>query len=159
MRKPFTALLVVLATFSVSRAAAADEFDPAARAAAIAPYLDDQVIAVAHVDLKRIDVEAVFKEILAVIVKTEKAVPAGAGIEQEVRTTLSKTKPVCERWIAEFTRAGGRELYVVFSSPVPTQPVAHEKRRPMCVDCSDWVRSIHCVRNSPAGCKCDLRKE
>ncbi len=124
MQKPFAALLVVLAILSASRTTAAEKFDPAARAAAVAPYLDDQVIGVAHVDPTRIDVEAFFEEGVAMLVKAEGAVPAGAGMEQEVRTAIAKARPIYEKWIAEFTRAGGRELYVVFSlADFPRKPV------------------------------------
>src|SRR4029453_19332497 len=38
--------------------APAQAFDPAARAAAIAPLVDDQTVAVAHVDLERLDAAA-----------------------------------------------------------------------------------------------------
>src|SRR5688500_18539476 len=41
--------------------AAQPNFDPAARAAVIAPFVDEQTIAVGHVDLERIDPAAVVK--------------------------------------------------------------------------------------------------
>lgn len=110
MRKPFIASLVVLAILSASRATAAEEFDPAARAAAVAPYLDDQVIGVAHIDPTRVDLEAFFKE-------TWLPKPPDG-------TELSEVQAIIERWIAEFTRAGGRELYLVFTlADFPRQPL------------------------------------
>ncbi len=115
MRKPFIASLVVLAILSASRATGAEKFDPAARAAAVAPYLDDQAIAVGHIDLTRIDVEALFKEIVAVFAKAEMAAPDAVEIEEKMRAEGSKLAEQAEKWIEEFTRAGTSELYLVFT--------------------------------------------
>ena len=123
MRKPFAASLVVLAILSASRATAAEEFDPAARAAAVAPYLDDQAIAVGRIDLTRIDREALFEEIVAVFAKAGMAAPDGVRLEQEFRAEASKVRAQGEKWIEEFTRAGGRELYLVVTlADFPQEP-------------------------------------
>jgi prepilin-type processing-associated H-X9-DG protein len=123
MRIPFATSLVVLLLLSVSRATAAEEFDPAARAAAVAPYLDDQAIAVAHIDLKRVDVEAAFQEFVAVFLRAEGPAPPGFGVAQEVRTEVADVQTLVERWTAELTRVGGRELYLVFSlADFPRKP-------------------------------------
>src|SRR5688572_16625759 len=63
MHRAHLSLCVLLALlFHVPFPAAAQTaFDPAARAAAIAPFLDDQTIAVARVDLDRLDGAAIVK--------------------------------------------------------------------------------------------------
>jgi len=77
-----------------------NEFDPAARAAAVAPYLDNNVIALAHIDLTQVDVEALYFE-------------ATLFENRGNRAGFSEARVLVERWVAEFTRAGGRELYMI----------------------------------------------
>src|SRR4051812_47107168 len=75
--------------------------DADARARTIAPYLDDQVIGIYHLDLTRLDVDAV----LTKAGEMGKFNPAHwAPTEQAVR-----------RAVAAFRQAGGKEIYAVFS--------------------------------------------
>jgi hypothetical protein len=90
-------------------AAAAEKFDPESLAKAIAPFLDEQTLGVAHLDLTRIDTDALL----------DKLAEAGKLEAGEI----AETKRELRGWLAGLTRAGGKELYVVFSlADLPTQP-------------------------------------
>ena len=106
----FSLLLVVL---SAAVPALAQKFDPAARAAAIAPYLDDQAIVVAHVDPARIDPAATIDKITELLPHTaEQKAEAKAG---------AKTAAT---FLADFAKAGGRDIYLVVSlADVPKAPM------------------------------------
>ncbi|MBN1911742.1 MAG: DUF1559 domain-containing protein [Pirellulales bacterium] len=58
---PFLFLAALI--FSADPGLAETSFDPAARAKAIAPFVDEQTIAVAHVDLRRVNLGTVFGEL------------------------------------------------------------------------------------------------
>jgi hypothetical protein len=106
---------VVLTLTLALPAVAADKFDAEARA--VAPFLDAQTVAVAHVDLTRIDAEKL----------SNWAVEVG-GLEAK---TIEEPRRALQSWLADLTRAGGRELYVVISlaelpleSPLVIVPLA-----------------------------------
>jgi hypothetical protein len=83
--------------------------DAETRAKAIAPFLDEQTIAVGHVDLTRVDLNAI-EEKLSEYAKLKKEEIAGP--KKEVGD-----------WLAAWTKAGVRELYVVVSlADVPGLP-------------------------------------
>jgi prepilin-type processing-associated H-X9-DG protein len=69
------------------------------RAKAIAPFLDEQTIAVAHVDLTRFDLTAFLDK-----------VTAGGRIDQ---TRIGRAQATA--WLDRFTKAGGKDLYLVLS--------------------------------------------
>src|SRR5262249_29109337 len=81
----------------------ADEpkFDAEARAKAIAPYLDGQAIAIAHLDVSRLNADALIAKIIEVTRRNAEDFEP------------FKTKAV--RWITDFTKAGGKEVYLVFN--------------------------------------------
>jgi hypothetical protein len=124
-------LAVALTLGLVLPAAAADKFDPNARAEAVAPFLDDQTVAVAHVDLTGIDVDAL----------------AARGYVNELPGLEAKDIETPKRelrsWLAALIQAGGRDLYVVFSLadlpnqkpfvivPLPSEADAQATRREM----------------------------
>src|SRR5947209_5785241 len=54
---------LMLALVLALPASAAEKFDPEARARAVAPFLDEQTFLVAHVDLTRIDPDALRKQL------------------------------------------------------------------------------------------------
>src|SRR5262245_33526563 len=81
---------------------AADKFDPEARAKVIAPFLDNQTIGVGHVDVTRLSVERIASAI-GEVGKIEAA-------------ELEKPKKETADWLAAFTKAGGKEIYVVLST-------------------------------------------
>ncbi len=107
-RLPLCSLCFLL--FLSPPAAPAQTFDPAARAAAVAPFLDDQTIAVGHVDVGRLDAVAIAKFLGDVIPAGEQHV---APLEELI--TIFKMK---------FGAAGIRELYAVVNlQDIPKEPV------------------------------------
>lgn len=86
-------------------------FDPAARAKAIAPFVDEQTILVAHVDLRRIDVEAIWDKITSLIGETLN--------KNEVKPPDKEV-----RLIADLIRAGVTDVYFVVSlADIPPEPM------------------------------------
>ena len=100
-------IVVVIAAFlaivSTSKRAAAHDAD--AQAKRLARFLNDQTIAVLHADFRRVDAEAIL----------------GKLKEIDPSSILPPTQHAADtrRWLAEFTKAGGRELYAVFSISGP----------------------------------------
>jgi hypothetical protein len=83
-------------------AAAADpQFDPEARAKIVAPYLDEQTVGVYHLDVTRLDVDAIASKL--------------GSIEKMPREVLAQSQKILENWVASFKRAGGKDLYLVAS--------------------------------------------
>lgn len=90
-------------------AAAADKFDAEARARTIAPFVDEQTVIVAHVDLTRIDADAL----------SDWAVENG-GLEKK---EIEEFRRGLRGLLSAFALAGGKEIYVIFSlSDVPPGP-------------------------------------
>jgi hypothetical protein len=92
----------VLSLTLVGQALAADKkFDPKARAKAIAPYLDEEAIAVLHLDVTRVDPEALVTRLADLgIATTKETAEFRKGVEQ---------------WIKRLTKAGGQDIYWVAS--------------------------------------------
>lgn len=112
MRKFIRLNLVAVALFAVAPVLAAEKFDPAERAKAVAPYLDDQAIAVAHVDPTRIDPAAAVAKLAELIKPTA-----------EQRAEMDAGVKVMEGLLAEFKEAGGTDIYAVLSlADVPRSP-------------------------------------
>jgi hypothetical protein len=104
--KKFLALALTLA---VAMPAAADT-GAAARAKAIAPFIDGQTFAVARVDVKKLNAAG----LIGAFGPYEGIDVAGA---KELQTQA-------DQWLSDFAAAGGREVYVVFSlTDVPNAPV------------------------------------
>jgi hypothetical protein len=104
MHKP---LAIALALALAAPAAAADTAD--ARARAVAPFLDEQTVAVARFDLTTVDADA----LLTVL-------GAFGQIDADEVQDLKKST---ERWLGDFRKAGGKDLYLVFSlADVPNVP-------------------------------------
>jgi hypothetical protein len=104
-------LAVALTLVLVLPAAAAEQFDPNARAEAVGPFLDEQTVAVAHVDLTRIDVDAL---------ATKGYLAALPGLESK---DIEESKHELRGALAALIKAGGRDLYVVFSlADLPNKP-------------------------------------
>src|SRR5262245_38846952 len=95
-----TAILVAAAAGSVP-AADPPKFDAAAAARLLAPFLDEQAFAIARIDAASIDVDAA----------AEKLAKYTGQPEQEVRTV----RRVARDFQARLARAGGHELFAVFS--------------------------------------------
>jgi hypothetical protein len=100
---------VVLTLAVALPAAAAEKFDAESRARAIAPFMDEQTVIVAHVDLARIDADALWNWVAEV-----------GRLEAKEVEELRRDSGV---WLADLTRAGGKELYVVVSlADLPIEP-------------------------------------
>jgi hypothetical protein len=106
--------LCALLFVSPARLNAQPAFDPAARAAVIAPFVNDQTIAVAHVDLERIDPAAVVKLLGEVAPPGDPELPKQlAQIEQGLKA------------VKTMLRGGGiSEIYAIASlHHLPKDPV------------------------------------
>jgi hypothetical protein len=110
-------ILAMALTLAVTLPAAADKFDGDARARALTPYVDEQTVVVAHVDLPRIDTDALLNW----------AVEVGRLEPKEIEETRREMRG----WLADLTKAGGKEMYVVVSladmpngSPLVIVPLA-----------------------------------
>src|SRR6266481_5179624 len=85
------------------------KIDAEARAKAVAPFLDEQLIAVGRVDLTRVDVNAIAEKLSEYAKLKDEEI---AGPKKEVGD-----------WLSAWKKAGVRELYVVVSlADVPGLP-------------------------------------
>ena len=83
-------------------AAAADQVPGTdARARAVAPYLDEQTIGLAHVDVARLSLDALVGQL--------------AGLTKLPAQDLARFQQAARRWVTDFTRAGGKDLYLIVS--------------------------------------------
>ena len=110
---------VLLFLCSGSSLHAADRQDPAALAAAVAPYLDDAALVVIHLDTTRLD--------LAPAVARVKEMFTGMGTPQQRAAAIAdtdKTVAAVGKWAADFNAAGARDCYAVVSmSGFPEFPI------------------------------------
>jgi hypothetical protein len=83
-------------------AAAGAKFDADTAARALAPFLDDRTVLVGHVDLTRVDLDKVFARL-------KEFIPDKTDKESEQIQKAGK------EWLAGFQKAGGSEVYLVFS--------------------------------------------
>src|SRR5436305_52779 len=95
-----TVLLIPL-VLALPATAGEKAFDADARAKVVAPFLDDQTLAVAHVDLTRVDVGALVDKL------------AEAG--KVDRKIIAEDMTGMRLGLAAFITAGAREMYFVFS--------------------------------------------
>jgi hypothetical protein len=98
-------------TFALALAlpAAAADAKPDARAKVIAPFLDEQTLAVGRLDATRVDVDA-----LSMWLAEFGKVPA---------KQLEEPRQLARQWLAAFTKAGGKEMYTVVSlADLPEPP-------------------------------------
>jgi hypothetical protein len=101
-------LAAVLSALVLALPAAAA--DPDARTKLIAPFLDDQTLAVGYLDVTRIDLDA-----LATWVAEAGKVPA---------RELDEPRQLIGRWLTAFTKAGGKQLVTVVSlADLPNPPL------------------------------------
>lgn len=100
---------LVLALPLALPAVAAEKFDAEARARAIAPYIDGRTVAIAHVDLTRIDVDALL----------DWAIEVGHLEAKEIEEPRRESRG----WLNDLIKTGGKELYVVVSlADLPFEP-------------------------------------
>jgi hypothetical protein len=110
-------LLLTLATSPIARAA--EKYDPAALAKTIAPYLDEGTLFVAHADMTRID-------LMPAVTRVKQLFPRiGTPAEQAAALAdVDRAVAAAQKWIADFTKAGGRDIFAVVSmSGFPDSPI------------------------------------
>lgn len=106
----YTIPAALLALTVALPAAAADIFDAEARARALAPFVDEQTMILAHVDLTRLDAEALFNW----------AAEVGRLDAKEIEEPRQELRD----WLADVTKAGGKELYFIVSlADLPREPL------------------------------------
>jgi hypothetical protein len=93
--------LLLLALLAAGPAVAAQEFDPAARAKTIAPFIDEQTFALVYVDFSRLRTS--FVDLLAGVIP---------DLDESEATRL---KGLLLSMRGAFMQAGGKDLYVVMS--------------------------------------------
>ncbi|MDP9175049.1 MAG: hypothetical protein M3O30_14475 [Planctomycetota bacterium] len=84
-----------------------------ARAAddAVAPFVDTLTDAVIHVDMTSVNIDA----ISAMYQKAMDQSTMAQAQKDQATQQMQKQLPVAKEWIANFTKAGGKDLYVVVS--------------------------------------------
>jgi hypothetical protein len=110
-------LFLTLATPPIARAA--EKYDPAALAKTIAPYLDEGTLFVAHADMTRID-------LMPAVTRVKELFPRiGTPAEQAAAMAdVDGAVAAAQKWIADFTKAGGRDIFAVLSmSDFPNSPI------------------------------------
>src|SRR5213080_1641412 len=114
-----TCAAMFLMLLPTTTAYGAEKYDPAALAKTIEPYLDDATLFVAHVDMTRVD-------LLPAITRVKELFPRlGTPAEQAAALAdFDKAIGAAQQWIADFTKAGGRDVFAVMSmSGFPDFPV------------------------------------
>lgn len=110
-------LLLTLAATPIVRAA--EKSDPAALAKTIAPYLDEGTLFVAHADMTRVN-------LLPAVTRVKELFPRiGTPAEQAAAMAdVDRAVAGAQKWIADFTKAGGRDIFAVVSmSGFPDSPL------------------------------------
>ena len=92
---------IVLGTFFAATVQAEDEFDPAARAKVIAPFIDEQTLGVIHVDLARVQVDPLFEQL-------GKILPLA-------KEDFAKNRAEAREAQAKVVRAGVKDVYGVIT--------------------------------------------
>ena len=127
--------------------------DAAARAKAIAPFVDEQTILVARIDVTRVDVE----HIVGRLKKLMRDPQEPDRPDPQLDRRLAEMRQGLEQWITGFTKAGGRDYYVV--SPmdlfpaivvvVPLAPAADAEALSKLLGVRKQVASAPAGRNGP----------
>jgi prepilin-type processing-associated H-X9-DG protein len=119
MRAMKMACALIVLMVSAMSARAAERYDPAALAKTIEPYLDDTTLMVAHADMTQMDfgpLTAKLMEFMRLMGRPQQQAAMQAQLEQGIGAA--------RQWIDQFTKAGGRDIYVVLSAgDFPDSPV------------------------------------
>ena len=122
MRRTMTVCAVAMAMVlfcSATPARAADKYDPAALAKTIEPYLDDTTLMVGHADMARMDfapLTAKLTDFIRLMGRPQQQAAMQAQLEQGMGAA--------RQWIDSFTKAGGRDIYLVLAAgDFPDWPV------------------------------------
>jgi len=113
MQKIAAIVTIVAAATWAQAGPDARKYDPQALAAAIAPFIDEQTIVVAHVDLARIDLDATLDSLAKVIG------PESAGGGQ-----FGQIRPIPKAIVGALRKAGARDVFLVVSlADAPGEPI------------------------------------
>jgi hypothetical protein len=93
------ALLLPLVALLPMRAGG-KKFDPQACARTVAPFVNEQTLAVGRLDMTRLDADAAAERLAELLAGEDKP--------------TAEEKRDLRQWLTRFTRAGGKELYLVF---------------------------------------------
>src|SRR5438270_9509946 len=106
-RSRFSLLTLAIALGPVAAGKAAEED---ARVGAVASYVDPSTLAIIRIDFGRVDVNAFFDKISAAAKLDDKE--------------LAPFKEVAGPWVENFKKAGGKDLFIVFSvADMPSVPL------------------------------------
>jgi hypothetical protein len=107
-----TSGLFLLAMLSAGTAVAGEQFDPAARAKTVAPFIDEQTVLIAHVDLSRLDVDPLVDKAVELV---RDLVPEAQAELEAFRREEKQARAGLKGLHAAFRQAGGKEVYLLFS--------------------------------------------
>jgi hypothetical protein len=97
--KTFSATIMFLTLlFTACFSHAQDKFDPAARAKAIAPYIDEQTFAIIHIDVAH--------------VKIDSLMDVSSRLLPEDKEDVLQSKAVLQQMKDSYVNAGGKDIYV-----------------------------------------------
>src|SRR5207253_908819 len=120
---PMKQLLVALVFLVSAAPAPAADFDPKARADFLAPYLDDQVVFVAHGDLTRVDVDAIVAKAATLLKFDPKELPFGQSVVRGLVAGLCKAKAKDVYVVVSLAYTPNDPAFVL----VPLEPGADDK--------------------------------
>lgn len=95
--------------FLAALASAQDRYDPATAAKTVAPFVTDRTLIVAHVDMTKVDLDAAQAWIAGVLKKVSTD-PKRLEIDMK---GMERDFGGAKTWVSNFTKAGGKQLYVV----------------------------------------------
>jgi hypothetical protein len=105
--------LSIAALLAPTLVSAAGQFDPAARAKVVAPFVDDQTVLVARVDVARLDTDALVDKGIELV---RDLIPeAQPDLERFRKREEAQARAGMKEMQAAFRKAGGRDVYVLFS--------------------------------------------
>lgn len=104
--------LFILALLAAGPAVAGEQFDPAARAKAVAPFIDEQTVLIARVDLSQVEVDPIVDKAMELI---GQVVPEALADPDKFREDGAQARAMLKKLQAAFRQAGGREVYLLFS--------------------------------------------
>lgn len=94
-------MCLALLAVAIAPAMGQEKFDPAARAKVVAPFIDDQTVAVLHVDTSRMPVDALFAKAF--------------GLLPELEQGLGEVRKAVNGWLKDLEPVAAKDIYVVVS--------------------------------------------
>jgi len=104
--------LSVLVLLAAGMAIAGEAFDPAVRAKAVAPFIDEQTVLIVRVDFSRVEVDPLVDKAVELI---RDVVPEARAELDRFREEEQQARAQLKKLQAAFRQAGGKEVYLLFS--------------------------------------------